>query len=188
MVYIAILRGINVGQKNRIKMTDLRQSLKELGLAQIQTYIQSGNLVFVTEEMPNQELEKRIAVCIKKDFDSEVSVIAHTQKDWQKIMDENPFLQDSLKEEKYMHVSFLGETPADFKEKELRSKLRQEEGIEFGPQAVYRYCPNGYGKTKLTNSVLENKLKVKATTRNWRTTSKLLQLAKQTQKQLDQEN
>ena len=188
MVYIAILRGINAGRKNRIKMADLRRSLKGLGLEQIQTYIQSGNLFFITEEMPNQELEKRIVTRIKKDFDSEISCIVHTQKDWQKIINKNPFLQNPKKEEKYMHVSFLGKTPEDFKEKELRSKLREGEEIEFDSRAVYLYCPIGYGKTKLNNNFLENKLKVKATTRNWRTTGKLLQLVRQTQKQLDNEN
>ena len=92
-------------------------------------------------------------------------------------MNSNPFINDSEKDIAYLHVTFLSSQPPKFDVKAIEVKKQIGEAIAFTNMAVYLYCPNGYGKTKLTNSFLETKLQVSATTRNWKTANELARIA-----------
>lgn len=178
--YISILRGINVSGQKLIKMDALRKSYENLGFRSVTTYVQSGNVVFTGKKAKSDELAQIISRQIEKDFGFEVPVIVLTIDNLKQIINSNPFLKDSDKDTTFLHVTFLATKPETFDRKTIEDKIRNGEEISFSDNAVYLYCPNGYGVSKLSNSFLETKLKVGATTRNWKTTNELLKIAQET--------
>lgn len=162
-------------------MEVLKNLFQNMGAQNITTYIQSGNVVFKYPETNLSIIEKQIADQIFSDFGLKVPVMVLTQQKLIQIIDENPFAQDKTKEISFLHVTFLSDKPnAGNKEIILKNKAEAEE-IAFSNDAVYLYCPNGYGRTKLNNNFIENKLKVQATTRNLKTTLKLLEMISESQ-------
>lgn len=177
--YISILRGINVSGHKIIKMDALRTSYENMGFSNVKTYVQSGNIIFSYDDIESKKLEERIFQQIKKDFGFDVPVIVLSVEKLEEIIKNNPFLKDKSKEESFMHVTFLASKSETNNFKAIEEKKKDNEDIIFSDYAVYLYCPNGYGNTKLNNNFIEAKLKVRATTRNWKTTNELFQIAKQ---------
>lgn len=177
--YIAILRGINVSGAKPIKMDALRNTFQKQGFENVATYIQSGNMVFTAAEKETTKLASKIAESIKTDFGFDVPVIVLSAAELQTITENNP-LNDGIKDEAFLHVTFLAEKPAAINFNDIEAKKQGEEEIVISEMAVYLFCPHGYGKTKLTNTFLESKLKVSATTRNWKTCGELLRIAEET--------
>lgn len=177
--YISILRGINVSGQKLIKMDALRKTYENLGFLNIKTYVQSGNVIFDGEDMEINKLEKIISQQIEKDFGFEVPIIALTVNTLKQVIDHNPFSKDQNKDQTFLHVTFLSSEPDQYDLKVIEDKKQNGEDLFFTDNVVYLYCPNGYGRTKLTNNFLETKLKVRATTRNWKTTNELLKIANQ---------
>lgn len=177
--YISILRGINVGGQKIIRMNDLRKLYENLGFYNIVTYVQSGNIVFTEDEKISEtgKLEQKISHQIEKEFGFEVPVIILSTDQLKQIINENPFTKDPDKNQAFLHVTFLSSQPADYDFKAIEAKKQNGEETAFSGNAVYLYCPNGYGKTKLTNNFIEAKLKVGATTRNWKTVNEILKIA-----------
>jgi uncharacterized protein (DUF1697 family) len=175
--FISILRGINVGGHNPVKMETLRQLYAELGFSDIQHYIQSGNVIFSSESTDTQFLEKIICEKILAAYGWLVPVHVMTKEELGNALQNNPFLNDSSKDTSFMHLTFLSSQP----DKELIEKLSAENYLPddffIHCKTIYLYCPNGYGRTKLTNGFFENKLKLVATTRNIKTVKELLFLA-----------
>lgn len=174
-IYITILRGINVSGKNIVKMDALKELFEGLGFQNVTTYVQSGNVVFSFGSIDTGELEERISHQIEQGFGIKVPVIVLTIGELQNSIVQNPFAE--VKEEKFLHYTFLAEYPEKYNFEDIVSKKGENEEISVFERVVYLYCPNGYGKTKLTNTFLEKKLKVTATTRNFRTTEELLKIA-----------
>jgi uncharacterized protein (DUF1697 family) len=177
ITYISILRGINVSGQKLIKMDALKKMYENLKLENIRTYVQSGNVIFSTNETDPKKLENKISKQIEKDFDFEVPVIVLTAQTLQYIVEHNPFAKDKKKDISFLHVTFLADQPKEFDKKSIEDKREGGEEIQFSKNAIYLYCPHGYGNTKLNNNFLERVVKVKATTRNWKTTNELLRLA-----------
>jgi uncharacterized protein (DUF1697 family) len=177
--YISILRGINVSGQKLIKMADLQKTYEKLGFGNITTYVQSGNVVFTGKKAAPEKLASAITQQIAKDFGFQVPVIVFGIHTLKQIIASNPFINDSEKDIAYLHVTFLSAQPPNFDVKAIEEKKQIGEAIAFTNEAVYLYCTNGYGKTKLTNNFLETKLQVSATTRNWKTTTELVRLAEQ---------
>jgi len=177
--YVAILRGINVSGRNKIKMDALKSSFSSLGFEQVQTYIQSGNVVFQYQETSSGNLEELINKQILKDFGFEVPVLVLNEKELANIVKNNPFAVDENREAQFLHVTFFKEDPANVDDEEINGYVKSGEEFAISDGAVYLYCPHGYGKTKLNNNFFESQLKVSATTRNWKTTLKLLDMAKE---------
>lgn len=178
--YISILRGINVSGKKMIKMNALSRMYEGLGFDNIKTYVQSGNVIFTSGDKDVKEIEKVISSQIEAEFGFDVPVIVFDTKTLEAIIENNPFSKDGSKDATFMHVTFLADTPVEFNKEVIVRKKQPDEEIAFAPNAVYLYCPYGYGRTKLNNNFIESKLKVKATTRNWKTTNELLKLAVET--------
>jgi uncharacterized protein (DUF1697 family) len=175
--YISLLRGINVSGQNKIKMDRLKEMYENLHFTNIITYIQSGNVIFQCKKTDPDDLAIEISTCIKSTFGMEIPVMVFEKNELKEIVFKNPFLTDEKKEISYQHVTFLARMPDKFsKESFVQYKSPVEEMAHFD-RAIYLYCPNGYGKTKLTNSLFESKLNVGATTRNLRTTTELLNIA-----------
>ncbi|WMX15876.1 DUF1697 domain-containing protein [Aureispira sp. CCB-E] len=174
MKYIALLRGINVSGQKKIKMLDLRNMCEKMGWHDVQTYIQSGNIIFESNEEDKSVLETNLKEAIQTTFGYEVPVMIMTQAYLKQVADQNPFLKkDPSIDIKLLHVTFLGAKPADDLVVALQEKDYGTDEFEVLEDKVYLYFPNGYGRTKLTNNIFEKKLKVDATTRNWRTVLKL---------------
>lgn len=159
-----------------IKMPALAKAFEDLGFEEVRTYVQSGNVIFSSEISDLGTLEKRIHDRIYKDFSFQIPVIVLNDKYLSTIQENNPFLKRKEIDLKMLYVTFLAEEP----EKENIDKINSAQYLpdEFimDKMAVYLYCPGGYGNTKLNNNFFENKLKVTATTRNWNTVNKLVEL------------
>lgn len=177
--YISMLRGINVSGKKLVKMDALRMMYENLSFLNVRTYVQSDNVVFIYKDTDVGELEDIIGAEIERCFGFVVPVIVLKKDVLQAIINQNPFANDLSKDELYLHVTFLSNKPKEYDKSIFEKGKQSGEEFYFTDIAVYLYLPNGYGRTKLTNSLFENKLKVMATTRNWKTTKELLKLAAQ---------
>jgi uncharacterized protein (DUF1697 family) len=175
--YISILRGINVSGSKTIKMDELRKTYEKLGFKSVLTYVQSGNVIFTSESSNTKELENQITKEIEKVFGFNVPVIVLEKETLEEIINKNPFSEKKGRNPDYFYVTFLSEEPIEYDSKIIENKKQQDEEIAFSDKAVYIYCPNGYGKTKLNNTFIESKLKVTTTTRNWKTTNELFKIA-----------
>ncbi len=174
--YIALLRGINVSGQKKIKMADLRAMLNKLNLENVQTYIQSGNIVFQHPETAETELEKMIEQTIQAHYDFHVPTMVRLPEDFQYAIDHNPFLEDSDKDIKRQYITFLAEKPEEEHIQTLKQVNYEPEEYVIDGRIIFFFSPNGYGRAKMNNNFFENKLKVKATTRNWKTVNKLLEM------------
>lgn len=175
-IYINMLRGINVGQ-NQVKMDALRKMYEALGLQNVVSYVQSGNIIFEGTAVSSETLEEAISAAMEKTFGFRVPMVILTREQLEKFIKDNPFLERTDIDPSFLHVTFLSATPAPYDSAAITEKKQGDEEIFFADQAIYLYCPHGYGRTKLNNNFLEAKLKVNATTRNWKTTNELLRLA-----------
>lgn len=175
MKYIALLRGINVGGKKRIKMADLVEALEPLSLKNIKTYLQSGNVIFEYNSIDSDEIAQDIKDKIIDKFGISVNVIIRTEEELESIINGNPFVKNPNIEIDKLHITFLQKLPDSTV---LDLKKSENEKFEVIGREIYLYLPNGYGRTKLTNNIFEKKLNTIATTRNWKTISKLRELSK----------
>lgn len=167
--YIALLRGINVSGQKAIPMAELRQSLAELRLVDVRTYLQSGNVVFRAPNAEPAELAAAIRGRIAADFGHQVEVLVLACADLAAIAASNPFYPRLSQEQKHFHCTFLFEPVSQARFAALELPVRPgEEALCLG-RAILLYCPHGYGRTKINNTYFERKLGVAATTRNWRT-------------------
>jgi uncharacterized protein (DUF1697 family) len=174
VAYVAMLRGINVGGKNKIKMSDLQALFVGLGHAVVTTYIQSGNVVFTSGAKSAAAVTAAIEQRIVREFGSEVSIVLRTKAELAKVIAGNPFAVGDLAK---VHVTFLAQKPEAPLVRALAEHRSPPDEFRVVGREVYLRCPNGYGKTKLNNTFWERKLKVAATTRNWNTVTKLIELA-----------
>lgn len=175
--YISILRGINVGGHKLIKMDTLRNMYESLNFKDVKTYVQSGNVIFSYNKTDLKELEDIISKQIEKNLGHIVPVIVLTKEKLMRIIEQNPFSKDPEKDSSFLHVTFLANSYKEFNKDIFEEKKQVGEDFQFNEDAIYLYCPKGYGETKLNNNFIESKLKVKASTRNWKTTIELLNIA-----------
>ena len=177
--YISMLRGINVSGQKLIKMEALKKAYEELQFKNVTTYIQSGNVIFQYSSVESFELEQKISDQIQKKFGFEVPVLVLLPQELKEILNNNPFANDPKKDISFLHVTFLASVPKEPNMEAISQKMAPGEEFSLVGRVVYLYCPNGYGKTKLTNTFLESKLKVGATTRNWKTSNLLFTMTEE---------
>ena len=179
--YISLLRGINVSGKNIIKMDSLREMYQDAGFHNVRSYMQSGNVLFEYAETPPAELADTISEAIEATFGYQVPVVIRTAKDLSNIYDANPFGDRPEIDPKRLGVVFLDRPPdKPIVPADIPDKVGTDEFV-FVNKEIYTYCPNGFGKSKLTNAVWEKKLSRHTTARNWNTVIKLLELAARTE-------
>lgn len=178
---ISLLRGINVSGQKKILMTDLRNLYESLDFSDVSTYIQSGNVIFNSSSKKSLcELNKMIEDAIENQYGFFVPVINKTPDEINHIAQLNPFKDEAIVEANKVYITFLDNPPkaedmGNLEELKQRSSPDRFEIIE---NAIYFHFPNGAGTSRLNNTLFEKKLNRKATTRNWRTVTKLLELAK----------
>jgi uncharacterized protein (DUF1697 family) len=173
--YIVLLRGINVSGQKKIKMNDLKDHLSFVGLSDVTTYIQSGNLI-VRCDCKKQELKQIVEETIQNIYNFHVPVKILNTGNLKKTIENNPYLLEKF-DKKYIYISFLFEIPEPGSVKKIEDIKFNEDKFIIMDDIIFTYCPGGAGKTKFNNNFFEKKLKVTATTRNWKTTHKLLELA-----------
>lgn len=171
-IYLSLLRGINVSGQKKILMTDLKSLYEKLGFENVQTYIQSGNVVFESKEVDAKQLQQLIFNKIKTQYGFDVPNLILSPTEIELALKNNPF-QGIEK----MYFVFLSEVPLQENIDRLSQFNIDNEFYEIKNKVIYFHCPDGYGKAKLNNNFFEEKLKVSATTRNLRTTKKLLKMA-----------
>ena len=174
-IYVALLRGINVGGHNKLPMQDLRDILAALGCEDIKTYIQSGNAVFRSGD-DQTTLRSKIETAVDKQFGFTPKVLLLTIDDYQSILSANPF-PEATDNPKSLHVSFLSEVPLDPNLDALDALKSPTENYALLANAFYLHAPDGIGRSKLAAKV-EKCLGVQTTGRNWRTVIKVAELAK----------
>jgi len=167
-----MLRGINVAGNTRVKMDDLRRMFTDMGNTDVQTYLQSGNVVFSSSQRGARKLETAIEKAIAAELDLQIAVLVRTHPDLAKILTANPYLDRETDLTK-LPVTFLADKPDADKVAALEVPSGESAVCTVVGREVYLHCPNGYGRTKLNNAFLERKLGVKATTRNWKSVTTL---------------
>ena len=175
--YISILRGINVSGKRIIKMDALSKMFEKLKFKNTKTYIQSGNVVFQSPKTECEVLENQLSKQILKQFNLEVPVIVKSQKELIFVSKNNPFVNTRNEDITKLHVTFLSETPEQTNIDKIKVGIFGNDEFIISGKAIYLFCPDGYGNTKLSNAFFETKLKVTATTRNWKTIGELVKIA-----------
>jgi uncharacterized protein (DUF1697 family) len=177
-IYIAMLRGINVSGHKVIKMDRLRASFEALGLRNVATYVQSGNVVFEAGKESAASLGANIGKRILSDFGFPVPVFLRTADELERIVRDNPFLKQAAVDDSKLHVTFLSAAAPPSAGKDLAVLAVKPEQFHIHGHEIYLCCPNGYGRTRLSNTAIEKKLGVEATTRNWKTANALLAMAR----------
>ncbi len=172
-IFIALLKGINVGGHKKVPMAELRELLSKEGFENVQTYIQSGN-VLLRSSMKSNEIQDKIEKAIKSHFGFEVSVIVKTRSELQDVFDASPF-SDEIKEQSYFIM--LNKTPNKELLKEVKSMWYENEEVVIKDDTLYFHSSAGYGKAKFNMATFERKLKVIGTARNFNTIVKLLSLS-----------
>jgi uncharacterized protein (DUF1697 family) len=169
---IALLRAVNVGTGRKVAMTDLRTVFGDAGARDVQTYIQSGNVVYAHERGASDALQKDLEKRISALAGFDVAVVLRTRKQWDAVVRGNPFIDDGTK----LHVAFL---TADVKPSVLDTldlPSFEPERLQLKGREIYLHLPNGMGKAKLPLAL--SKLKTPSTARNWNTILKLQELAR----------
>src|SRR5512140_1984563 len=176
--FISLLRGINVSGHNMIKMAELKALYESLGFRNVTTYIQSGNVIFQSENGGSASVEATIERAIEKQFGFPVVVVVRKPAELAKVIKANPFLGSDSIDESRLYITFLKTKPTPALAKALQpAAARSTDQYEILGCEVYLYCPNGYGKTLLSNTFFEKQLKGLATTRNWKTVNTLYGIA-----------
>lgn len=173
--YISLLRGINVSGKNSIKMEVLKQVCTTIGLQNVQTYIQSGNIIFQSEEPNAAVISHQLKQAILDSLKLNIPVLTLGLDTFKSTVLNNPFTQEE--ELKQLYITFFNQLTLLEDTNSITTKKAPEELLHINDTAIYLVANIGYGKTKITNTLIENKLKVTATTRNYRTCLKLIELA-----------
>ncbi len=175
-VSVALLRGINVGGKNRLSMKDLAAMFMEIGCDDVRTYIQSGNVLFRGGPTRMEDTPALISALISDRFGYHIPVVVRTAADLQQIVESNPFIGAGAETDK-LHVMFLADEPESAWADSLDPDRSPGDEFNVLGREVYLHCPNGLARSKLTNGYFDAKLATTSTTRNWKTTLKLVEMA-----------
>jgi len=179
--YVALLRGINLGAHNKVPMAELRAVCARLGLGEVATYIQSGNVVFASTLVDMAQLTGDLEGAIAAAFGFEVPVVLRSSEQLGDVLDANPFL-GAGRDAAVLSVGFLARIPDPGRLSALLADplaTAAPGGDEFVVRGreVFLHHPNGYGRTKLTNSYFDRRLGTFMTVRNWRTVKTLAEMA-----------
>jgi uncharacterized protein (DUF1697 family) len=173
--WVALLRGINLGARNKVSMAALKELFADLGAEDVETYVQSGNVLFRSSGA-RDELVRAVETEIEKRLGLQVTVLLRTDAELAKLVADNPFAEGEPDPVK-LHVTFLAERPDRSRTAALDEEQFAPDRFRVTRDAVYLHCPNGYGRSKLSNAYFEKQLRVAATTRNWRTVTTLAERA-----------
>jgi len=174
--HVALLRGINVGGKNKLAMKDLSRMFLEAGCSDVVTYIQSGNVVFRAPPRVAGRLPSIISSRIADEIGNAVPVLLRTAEEIGSIANGNPFLEAGA-DVAVLHVVFLADPPGARAASALDPRRSPPDCFIVRGREIYLSCPNGMARTKLTNNYFDSRLATTSTIRNWRTVLRLVEMA-----------
>jgi uncharacterized protein (DUF1697 family) len=178
-VYIAMLRGINIGPHKRMKMEKLRASCESLKFTDVKSYIQSGNLILRAPKLAATALSKQLEECIVRDFGFSADVIARTREEMKSILDGNPLLKEKDLDAAKLHVAFLRGKPLPESLTRLQELTLPPDQVRSSGREIYFYFPNGVSGSSLWKHPLDKIISTTATMRNWNTANKLYEMARE---------
>src|SRR5712692_9454840 len=178
-VIISMLRGVNVGGHNKMKMDALRALYESMKLRDARTYVQSGNVIFRTDERDMARLAKRIEDGIERKFGFQSDVILRTAAEMREVIARNPFAKRRGIEPGKLLVSFLASEPGEEARERLRQMKCDPEELRIERRELYIYFPNGMGRSKLQWARLDKILKTPGTGRNWNSVTRMLEMAEE---------
>ncbi len=171
--HVALLRGINVGGRNKIAMADLRVAVASLGYDGVSTYIQSGNVLFSAGQASTTQIEKAVRDVISTSFGLTIGVIVLTRDELAAVISRNPYPDEP--DPRRVHVVFLRTEPDEAVLARLAAKCEgTRDSVTATGRALYLHTPDGFGTSELAKS--SAKPAIDGTARNWATTTKLLTL------------
>jgi uncharacterized protein (DUF1697 family) len=173
--YAALLRGINVGGKKKVPMSDVERVFATLGAQDVTIYLQTGNVVFRSRIGDEQDLAQTIEQGFADHLGTDLTVLLRAADAIQRIVQSNPFLGSESDLTK-LHVTFCADQPEPDRADHLKTMRFDPDEFHLNGREIYLHTPNGYGRTKLSNAFFERTLRVAATTRNWNTVVKLAEL------------
>lgn len=175
MKYVAFLRGINVGGKNKIKMETLREMFAALGFENVKSYINSGNVIFETAKSDNRKLSAKIEKAIEKEFALNIKTMVRSISEIEEIVKNNPF-DGQFENDKDLHVFFLDEELPGEKSELLLSNNNENEMFAVRNREIFYLLRISFSDSLMGKDYIGKKLKVSATARNWRTVNKVLEM------------
>ena len=171
--YIALLRGINVGGNKKVSMAELRQVLEDLGFEDVQTILQSGNVVFKTPPRDQGKLEEHLQSATRERLGVSIDYIVRDAKQLTAVIAVNPFPGMAKDDPSHLVVMFMKQAIDLNAIDPLQSKITGREVIKGSGTELYITYPDGIGTSKLTGQVIEKHFSVRGTARNWNTVLKL---------------
>ena len=179
MIYVALLRGLNVGAHNRISMKDLSAVFQAAGCVDVETFIQSGNVLFTAKAAVVRQLPTLVAQSLQNDFEVNSPVVLRTADELATVVKGNPFLKrgDDLAT---LHVGFLATVPEPSRVKALDPARSPPDEFMVKGRELYLHFPKGLGRSKLTNAWFDKQLETLSTVRNWNTVLELARRAVRT--------
>jgi len=171
--FVALLRAVNLGPHNKVSMADLKALAEGLGLLEARTLLQSGNLVFQTKARPTAGLEKLLEDALAKQLSLKTPVLVRSASDWRAALDANPFAAEAKSDPSHLLAMPLKAKPEKNAVTELTKAIVGRETVKLVGQVLYLVYPDGIGESKLTAALIEKKLGVAGTARNWNTALKL---------------
>jgi len=172
--YVALLRGINVGGKNKVAMADLREFLARLGLADAKTLLQSGNVVFRSEGKTAGALENFLEKETAARLGVAADYVVRSSAEWANVVSANPFPDEAESDPSHLVVMFLKSAPTPASVKTVQATIKGREVVKSHGSELYIAYPDGIGTSKLTGASIERQLGLRGTARNWNTVLKLL--------------
>jgi uncharacterized protein (DUF1697 family) len=175
--YITVLRAINLGAHNRIAMADLRKMLEKIGFMDPKTLLVSGNAVFSCKDRSCAAIEKALEAASTKHLGVTTDYFVRSAKEWQAIIESNPFPEEAKADPARMVMMCLRDAPSAARVNALRAAIKGREVVKAVGKHAYFVYPDGQGNSKLTIAVIEKALGTRGTARNWNTVLKLAAMA-----------
>ena len=174
--FVALLRAVNLGPHNKISMADLKALAEGSGLSGVKTVVQSGNLVFEAKAKTTAALEKLLEAALAKELGLKTPVVVRSAAEWRAALDENPFPKEAKSDPSHLLVMALKAKLEKSVVAELAKAIPGREQVKLGGRQLYLVYPDGIGESKLTAALIEKKLGVSGTARNWNTAQKIAAL------------
>lgn len=175
--YIALLRAVNVSARNMVGMADLKALLEGLGLRDVRTLLQSGNVIFTSDNRSAARLERTLEESAEARFGFATDFFVRTPGEWRAMVDANPFPKEAVEDPGHLVAVLLKGPATAARVAALQKVIKGREVVRTGDRCVYAVYPDGIGHSKLTNVVIEKALGARSTARNWNTVLKLDALA-----------
>jgi len=174
-LHVALLRGINVGGRNKLPMKELASIFEGAGCSEVRTYIQSGNVLFRAPVSHVKGLRDVITEAIARHLGHPIPIVMRSATELRAVVEHNPFLRPDA-DTKTLHVAFLAKKPGKAAIDGLDPDRSPPDDFVVSGREIYLRCPNGVARTRLTNDYFDSRLTTTSTVRNWRTVLKLVEL------------